>query len=69
MLVNLHHLDTARNTATGSWRMQAGRVVFDGPPEALDAARVRAIYGITEAEFAAEAAARAAAAQPRVAMA
>jgi phosphonate transport system ATP-binding protein len=49
--------------------MQAGRVVFDGPPEALDAARVRDIYGITEAEFAAEAAARAAAAQPRPAMA
>ena len=44
--------------------MQAGRVVFDGAPAALDAARVRAIYGITEAEFAAEAAARAAAAQP-----
>jgi phosphonate transport system ATP-binding protein len=69
VLVNLHHLDTAREYCDRILAMQAGRVVFDGPPEALDAARVRAIYGITEAEFAAEAAARAAAAQPRVAMA
>jgi len=69
VLVNLHHLDTAREYCDRILAMQAGRVVFDGPPEALDAARVRAIYGITEAEFAAEAAARAAAAQPRPAMA
>ena len=69
VLVNLHHLDTAREYCDRILAMQAGRVVFDGPPEALDAARVRAIYGITEAEFAAEAAARAAAAPPRVAMA
>lgn len=69
VLVNLHHLDTAREYCDRILAMQAGRVVFDGPPEALDAARVRAIYGITEAEFAAEAAARAAAAQARLAVA
>jgi phosphonate transport system ATP-binding protein len=69
VLVNLHHLDTAREYCDRILAMQAGRVVFDGPPEALDAARVRAIYGITEAEFAAEAAAKAAAAQLRVAVA
>ena len=69
VLVNLHHLDTAREYCDRILAMQAGRVVFDGPPDALDAARLRAIYGITEAEFAAEAAARAAAAQPRPAMA
>ncbi len=65
VLVNLHHLDTAREYCDRILAMQAGRVVFDGPPAALDAARVRAIYGITEAEFAAEAAA----AQQRVAVA
>jgi phosphonate transport system ATP-binding protein len=69
VLVNLHHLDTAREYCDRILAMQAGRVVFDGPPEALDAARVRTIYGVTEAEFAAEAAARAAAAQLRVAVA
>ncbi|WP_431271617.1 phosphonate ABC transporter ATP-binding protein [Dankookia sp. P2] len=69
VLVNLHHLDTAREYCDRILAMQAGRVVFDGPPEALDAARVRDVYGITEAEFAAEATARAAAAQPRPAMA
>ncbi|MFC7475309.1 phosphonate ABC transporter ATP-binding protein [Dankookia sp. GCM10030260] len=69
VLVNLHHLDTAREYCDRILAMQAGRVVFDGRPEALDAARLRAIYGITEAEFAAEAAARVAAAQPRPAVA
>ncbi|WP_241671135.1 phosphonate ABC transporter ATP-binding protein [Dankookia rubra] len=65
VLVNLHHLDTAREYCDRILAMQAGRVVFDGRPEALDAARVRDVYGITEAEFAAEAAA----AQQRAAVA
>ncbi|MCB4822705.1 phosphonate ABC transporter ATP-binding protein [Roseicella aerolata] len=59
VLVNLHHLDTAREYCDRILAMQAGRVVFDGAPAALDAARVREIYGISEEEFAAEAAARA----------
>ena len=58
MLINLHTSTPRANIATASSACRPGKVVFDGPPAALDAARVRAIYGITEAEFAAEAAAR-----------
>ncbi|MBV1796061.1 phosphonate ABC transporter ATP-binding protein [Siccirubricoccus sp. G192] len=60
VLVNLHHLDTAREYCTRIVAMQAGRVVFDGLPAELTAERVRRIYGITEEEFEAEARARAA---------
>jgi phosphonate transport system ATP-binding protein len=59
VLVNLHHLDTAREYCDRIVAMQAGRVVFDGAPAALTAERLRAIYGISEEEFAAEAAAKA----------
>jgi phosphonate transport system ATP-binding protein len=80
VLVNLHHLDTAREYCDRIVAMQQGKVVFDGTPTALTAERVRAIYGISEEEFAAEAEAQAAqapipapaaprAAQPRRAMA
>jgi len=51
VLCNLHHLDTARAYCDRIVAMQAGRVVFDGPPEALTAARLRDIYGVSEAEF------------------
>lgn len=54
VLVNLHHLDTARQYCDRIVAMQAGRVMFDGPPKALTEARVRAIYGLSEAEFEAE---------------
>lgn len=57
VLVNLHHLDTAREYCTRVVAMQQGRVVFDGAPAELDGARITQIYGITEAEFQAEAAA------------
>ena len=56
VLVNLHDLDTARYYCDRIVAMQAGRVMFDGAPEALTEERVRAIYGLSEAEFAAEAA-------------
>jgi phosphonate transport system ATP-binding protein len=76
VLVNLHHLDTAREYCDRIVAMQQGKVVFDGTPASLTAERVRVIYGISEEEFAAEAAARlraaaapAPAAQPRPAMA
>ena len=69
VLVNLHHLDTAREYCDRIVAMQQGRVVFDGTPAALTAERVRAIYGISEEEFAAESAARAEAAQARPALA
>jgi len=51
VLVNLHHLDTAREYCTRIIAMQKGRVMFDGPPAALTAVRVRDIYGVTEEEF------------------
>ena len=54
VLVNLHDLDTARAYCDRIVAMQAGRVMFDGAPAELTAERVRAIYGISEDEFAAE---------------
>jgi phosphonate transport system ATP-binding protein len=39
--------------------MQAGRVVFDGAPAGLTAARVREVYGADESEFEEQAAAAA----------
>ncbi len=57
VLVNLHHLDTAREYCNRVIAMQQGRIVFDGAPSELDPARITQIYGITEAEFQAEAAA------------
>ncbi|MFT8243402.1 phosphonate ABC transporter ATP-binding protein [Roseomonas sp. BN140053] len=55
VLVNLHHLDTARDYCGRIVAMQRGRVVFDGAPAELDAARVRDIYGVSEEQFEAEA--------------
>jgi len=55
VLVNLHHLETARRYCGRIVAMQAGRVVFDGPPAALTAERVEAIYGVPEAALEAEA--------------
>jgi phosphonate transport system ATP-binding protein len=55
VLVNLHHLDVARAYCDRLVAMQAGRVVFDGTPAELDAARVEQIYGVSEAEFHGEA--------------
>ncbi|GAA0568699.1 phosphonate ABC transporter ATP-binding protein [Craurococcus roseus] len=57
VLCNLHHLDTAREYCDRIVAMQAGRVVFDGPPAELTAARVREVYGVDEAEFEEQAAA------------
>jgi phosphonate transport system ATP-binding protein len=51
VLTNLHHLDTARQYCDRIVAMQSGRVMFDGTPAALTAARVRAIYGVSEDEF------------------
>ncbi len=49
VLCNLHHLDTAREYCGRIVAMQAGRVVFDGAPPELKAARVREVYGVDEA--------------------
>jgi phosphonate transport system ATP-binding protein len=51
VLTNLHHLDTARAYCDRIVAMQAGRVMFDGPPAELTSARVREIYGVAEHEF------------------
>ena len=56
VLVNLHDLTTARNYCDRIVALNAGRVVFDGPPAELTAARIREVYGVTEEEFAEEAA-------------
>ena len=45
VMVNLHHLDTAREYCGRIIGMQAGRVVFDGAPEELTEARIAQIYG------------------------
>jgi phosphonate transport system ATP-binding protein len=55
VLVNLHHLDTARRYCDRIVAMQDGRVVFDGPPGALTGERVQAIYGVPEELLEAEA--------------
>jgi phosphonate transport system ATP-binding protein len=51
VLVNLHHLDTARAYCDRIVAMQAGKVMFDGRPGELTPARVFDIYGVTEDEF------------------
>jgi phosphonate transport system ATP-binding protein len=45
VLVNLHALDIARRFCPRIIGMAAGRVVFDGPPEALKASVIQQIYG------------------------
>ncbi|WP_416906923.1 MAG: phosphonate ABC transporter ATP-binding protein [Polymorphobacter sp.] len=45
VLVNLHALDIARRYCPRIIGMAAGRVVFDGPPEALTPCAVEKIYG------------------------
>jgi phosphonate transport system ATP-binding protein len=51
VLCNLHHLETARHYCDRIVAMQAGRMMFDGPPGGLTAARIRDIYGVSEEEF------------------
>ncbi|MBI0433611.1 phosphonate ABC transporter ATP-binding protein [Roseomonas sp. KE0001] len=51
VLCNLHHLEIARDYCDRIIAMQAGRVMFDGPPAGLTAAKLREIYGVSEAEF------------------
>jgi phosphonate transport system ATP-binding protein len=51
VLTNLHHLNTARAYCDRIVAMQAGRVMFDGPPAELTGARVQEIYGVSEDEF------------------
>jgi len=48
-IVSLHQVDLARQFADRIIGIGAGRVVFDGPPEALDDAAVQRIYGAAPA--------------------
>ena len=68
VLVNLHDLATARDYCDRIVALNAGRLVFDGPPDTLTATRIREIYGVSEEEFAAQAA-EAVGAAPRHAVA
>jgi phosphonate transport system ATP-binding protein len=45
VIVNLHHLDTARESCDRIVGMAGGRVVFDGAPEDLSASLAQDIYG------------------------
>lgn len=44
-IVSLHQLDFARRYADRIVALAGGRMVFDGPPQALGPAEIRAIYG------------------------
>jgi phosphonate transport system ATP-binding protein len=50
VLVNLHSLDLARRYCDRLVGLAAGRLVFDGPPEALTDAVARRLYGLEAAE-------------------
>jgi phosphonate transport system ATP-binding protein len=50
VLTSLHDLASARTYCDRIIGMARGRVVFDGPPDALDEATVREIYGEKDAE-------------------
>jgi phosphonate transport system ATP-binding protein len=45
IIANLHLLSLARRYATRVLGLRAGRLVFDGPPAAVDQQRFREIYG------------------------
>lgn len=45
VVTNLHTLDTARTYCNRIIGMAAGKIVFDGPPEALNREAVRLVYG------------------------
>jgi phosphonate transport system ATP-binding protein len=50
VLVNLHSLDLARSYCERLVGLSAGKLVFDGPPEALTDAVARELYGLEAAE-------------------
>ncbi len=54
VVANLHTLDTARAYCDRVIGMEKGRIVFDGPPAALDDATVRRIYGVEAEEMLSE---------------
>jgi phosphonate transport system ATP-binding protein len=55
VVATLHHVDFARRYADRVLGFQTGRLVFDGPPAALDDVRLNAIFGERPAPAAAPA--------------
>jgi phosphonate transport system ATP-binding protein len=45
LVVNIHNVDLARRFAQRVIGMAGGEIVFDGPPEKLEASHLRQIYG------------------------
>jgi phosphonate transport system ATP-binding protein len=45
LVVNIHNVDLARRFAQRIIGMAGGEIVFDGPPEHLEASHLRQIYG------------------------
>ena len=45
LVVNIHNVELAKRFAARIIGMEGGRIVFDGPPEALQPAHLRQIYG------------------------
>ncbi len=45
VIINIHNVDLAKRFAQRIIGMAGGAVVFDGPPEALEASHLRQIYG------------------------
>jgi phosphonate transport system ATP-binding protein len=58
VLVNIHSLDLARAYCERLVGLDAGRLVFDGPPEALTKEAARRLYGLEAAEAVGEEPAR-----------
>ena len=48
VICNLHTLDTARTYSDRLIGLRTGKIVFDGPPGALDRAQIREIYGVDD---------------------
>jgi len=48
VICNLHHLNTAKTYCRRIIGMAHGRIVFDGPPQALTMAEIQKIYGTEE---------------------
>jgi phosphonate transport system ATP-binding protein len=45
VILNIHNVDLAKRFARRIVGMSGGAIVFDGPPEALEPAHLRQIYG------------------------
>jgi phosphonate transport system ATP-binding protein len=53
VLCSLHQIDLARGFADRIVGLDGGRIVFDGPPDALDARGVSSLYRLAQTELAA----------------